>query len=76
MAGLLRSPIIRMPVLQGRPKDEEVGRCKMRSRQEGSAGRIRRTNRVLEGSGRGERSQTTGTDLFVPVAWPLPVRLG
>ena len=33
--------------------------------------------RVKEGrSGRGERSQTTGTDLFVPVAWPLPVRLG
>ena len=26
--------------------------------------------------GRGERSQTSGTDLFVPVAWPLPVRLG
>ena len=25
---------------------------------------------------RGERSQTTGTDFFVPVAWPLPVRLG
>ena len=33
--------------------------------------------RAKEGrSGRGERSQTTGTDLFVPVAWPLPVRLG
>jgi len=27
-------------------------------------------------TGRGERSQTTGTDLVVPVAWPLPVRLG
>jgi len=26
-------------------------------------------------TGRGERSQTTGIDLFVPVAWPLPVRL-
>ncbi len=27
-------------------------------------------------TGRGERSQTSNTDLFVPVAWPLPVRLG
>jgi hypothetical protein len=29
---------------------------------------------VKEGqSGRGERSQTSGTDLFVPAAWPLPL---
>ena len=33
--------------------------------------------RVKQGqSGRGERSQASSTDLFVPVAWPLPVRLG
>ena len=32
--------------------------------------------RVKEGqSGRGERSQTSGTDLFVPTTWPLPVQL-
>ena len=26
-------------------------------------------------TGRGERSQTSGTDLFVPMTWPLPVQL-
>ena len=26
-------------------------------------------------TGRGERSQTSATDLFVPVSWPLRVRV-
>jgi hypothetical protein len=30
---------------------------------------------VLEGSGRGERSQPSGTDLFVPAVWQLPMRV-
>jgi hypothetical protein len=41
-----------------------------------AAGLVEAFSCASAGYGRGERSQTTGTDLFVPVAWPLPVRLG
>jgi hypothetical protein len=34
-----------------------------------------RTNRVLQGSGRGERRQTSTTDLVVPVRLPLEIAL-
>jgi hypothetical protein len=36
------------------------------------------TRRVQVGvrkTGRGERSQTSGTDLFVPMTWSLPIQL-
>ncbi|HZW01364.1 MAG TPA: hypothetical protein VFF55_07330, partial [Candidatus Deferrimicrobium sp.] len=48
-------------------KDQALG-IGMRGRGD-IAGRVRK-------SGRGEWSQTSATDLFVPVAWQLPVRVG
>jgi hypothetical protein len=35
----------------------------------------RAEDRTKRSIGRGERSQTSGTDLFVPVAWPVRVRV-
>ncbi len=35
----------------------------------------RSPERTLGCIGRGERSQPSGTDLFVPVSWRLPIRV-
>ena len=41
-----------------------------------AVGLVLASSRASAGYGRGERSQASGTDLFVPVKWQLPVRVG
>jgi hypothetical protein len=58
--------------------DREVGAATAQARARGwDAAFGPSVVRVKEGqSGRGERSQPSGTDLFVPTVWQLPVRVG